>query len=111
MQHDRHESPTLMKDQVNLTDQQWDLLRVLVTGHESNGGAEFYFGCNVGGCGITYPGGRSVPGSYDETDLLQLRSERLVNITSPQPNLHRGKPTQLGISAARQRLISAGEGV
>jgi hypothetical protein len=94
----------------NLTDKQWELLGVLVSGHESNGGAEFYFGCNVGGCGITYPGGRAVPGSYDETDLLQLRSERLVHITCPQRNLHRGKPTQSGITAVRQRLISAAKG-
>jgi hypothetical protein len=94
-----------MKDSANLTDQQWDLLRVLVSGHESYGGAEFYFGCNVGGCGITYSGGRSIPGVYDETDLLQLRRERFVNITRPQRNLHRGKPTQLGIATLRRHLV------
>lgn len=49
----------LMKDSVTLTDQQWDLLRVLVSGDDSNGGAEFYFSCHAGGCGITYPGGPS----------------------------------------------------
>jgi hypothetical protein len=93
-----------MKDSVNLTEQQWKLLEVLVLGHESNGGAEFYFGCNVGGCGITYSGGGSAPGVYDETDLLQLRSERLVTITRPERNLHRGKPTQLGLITVRRHL-------
>lgn len=84
----------------SLTDKQWELLEALVSGHESNGGAEFYFACNFGGCGITFPGGKAVPGVYDETDLLQLRSERLVTLVRPSRNLHRGKPTQLGISTA-----------
>jgi hypothetical protein len=93
----------------NLTDKQWELLEVLVSGDESNGGAEFHFACNVGDCGITYPGGIFVPGAYDQTDLIQLGAERLVALIPLAQNLHRGKPTQSGITAVRQRLISAGE--
>lgn len=96
-----------MKEQINLTDQQWDLLLALVSGHESNGGAEFYFACNNGGCGITYTGGKPVSGIYDQADLFQLRTERLVNIASPQRNVHRGKPTQKGIDTAHSHLVLA----
>ena len=90
-----------MSNSVNLTDQQWDLLRLLVDNHASKGGAEFHFACSFGGCGITYSGGKAVPGVYDQTDLLQLRSERLVTLVRLAQNLHRGKPTQLGISTAQ----------
>ena len=99
-----------MKDQLTLTDQQWDLLQVLVLGHEANGGAEFYFVCNVGGCGITYPRGKAASGVYDETDLLQLRHERLVRVARFRRHGHRGKPTQLGIETARQHLATPTNG-
>jgi hypothetical protein len=87
-----------MSNSANLTDQQWDLLRVLAAHHEANGGAEFYFVCSVAGCGISYAGGISVPGVYDETDLLQLRNQLLVTLVSASRNVRRGKPTQLGIT-------------
>jgi hypothetical protein len=93
--------PRSVEPMLNLTDQQWRLLCVLVSNHESNGGAEFYFSCNVAGCGITYPRGISVQGVYDQTDLLQLQSERLVTLVRASRNVHRGKPTQIGISTAK----------
>ena len=99
----------LMGISENLTDKQWELLEVLVSRHESNGGAEFHFACNFGGCGITYPGGVSVPGVYDQTDLIQLGAERLVTLIGLAGNLHRGKPTQPGIDAVRRHFGKSGE--
>lgn len=89
---------------VNLTDQQWDLLRVLVSNHESNGGKEFYFTLSFAGGGISYGGGSFVPGTYDDTDLRQLGRERLVNLISFSRTNFRGKPTQLGIESVRRRF-------
>ena len=104
------EIPSVAEPRWNLTDKQWELLEVLVSSHESNRGAEFHFTCNVGDCGITYPGGIFLPGVYDQADLIQLGEERLVTLIGLASNLHCGKPTQSGINAVRQRLISTGEG-
>jgi hypothetical protein len=86
---------------VNLTNDQWDLLRSLVLSHESAGGAEFHFTQSHTGAGISYTG---IQGSINcsETDLHQLRSERLITLIRVSSNVHRGKPTQLGITMARR---------
>jgi len=76
---------------------------VLVSGDESNGRAEFYFCCNVGRCGITYLGGITVAGVFNDIDLQQLRGERFVTLVRLSGNGHRGKPTQRGIDAVRNR--------
>jgi hypothetical protein len=67
----------------NLTDKQWELLEVLVSGHKLHGGAEFSFSCNFGGCGVTYPGGIFDRGAYHQTDLIQLGTEHLVTTGYP----------------------------
>jgi hypothetical protein len=41
---------------VNLTDQQWSLLRLLVSNHNANGGGEFYFTRSHTGAGVSYAG-------------------------------------------------------
>jgi hypothetical protein len=97
----------MVEPRLNLTDKQWELLEALVSGDESNHGAEFHFACNVDGCGITYPGGISLPGVYNQTDLVQLGEEHLVTLIGLAGNLLRGKPTQDGIIAVRRRLLSA----
>jgi hypothetical protein len=86
---------------VNLTGDQWDLLRSVVLNHESTGGGEFYFTQSHTGAGISYAGTR---GSFScsEIDLQQLRSERLITLIRVSSNVHRGKPTQLGITMARR---------
>jgi hypothetical protein len=89
---------------VNLTDQQVDLLGVLVSNHESNGGAEFYFTLSTAGGGISYAGGISVPGVFSDTDLHQLQTESLLTLIPVSQNVHRGKPTQLGIITAHRLL-------
>jgi hypothetical protein len=94
---------------VNLTDQQWGLLRVLVSNHESSGGAEFYFASSHSGSGISYASGAFVNGTYDYTDFYQLRSERLITLIPASRNVYRGKPTQLGITTVRRNFAVVDE--
>ena len=93
---------------MNLTAQQWDLLRSLVINHESTGGAEFYFTQSHTGAGISYAGIEESINS-SETDLYQLRNERLVTLVTVSQNIHRGKPTQLGITTVHRSLAVADE--
>ena len=89
---------------MNLTDQQLDLLGVLVSNHESNGGAEFYFTCSTAGGGISYLGGISIPGVFSDTDLYRLQTESLLTLIPVSQNVQRGKPTQAGIITAHRLL-------
>jgi hypothetical protein len=94
---------------VNLTDQQKGLLRLLVSNDESNAGAEFLFTRSMTGAGLSYPKGVSVPVVCDDTDLYQLKRENLINLTPVARNVHRGKPTQLGITTVRGFTVSDDE--
>jgi hypothetical protein len=85
---------------VNITERQADLLRVLVTQHETTGGAEFIFTQSFNGAGICYPNGPSLSVTSDASDILQLGRERLVTLANVGKPL-RGKPTELGIALVR----------
>ena len=95
---------------LNLTDQQKDLLRLLVSMHESSGGAEFKFVRSLTSSGLSYPGGMSVPVENDNTDFRRLERENLIDFTCTGTNLYSGKPTQLGITFVRRgfALFEAG---
>jgi hypothetical protein len=87
---------------VNLTDQQKDLLCVLVSMHESSGGAQFNFVRSLTSSGLCYPGDISMPVANDETDFQRLVRENLIDFSCTSPNVYRGKPTQLGITIVRR---------
>jgi hypothetical protein len=82
---------------VKLTDQQKDLLRLLVSKHESSGGSQFIFLRGINGAGLCYPGEDAVNVAYDDIDLRQLRRENLISVIPIAENQLRGKPTELGI--------------
>jgi hypothetical protein len=86
---------------MNLTDQQMELLRLLVLNHESQGGTEFYYTQSHSGNGVSYQGGFSIPVGYDASDFDQLRRERVISLTRIDRLSYRGKPTQLGITTVR----------
>ncbi len=87
---------------LNLTNQQKDLLRLLVSMHESSGGAEFKFVRSLTSSGLSYPGGMSVPVENDTTDFRRLERENLIDFLCTGTNLYSGKPTQLGITIVRR---------
>jgi hypothetical protein len=86
---------------VNLTDQQKDLLQLLVSKHESNGGQPFLFVQSHSGAGLCYPGGDSLPAANDELDFQQLQRENLIILNPAGRNLWRGKPSDRGITAVK----------
>jgi hypothetical protein len=88
----------------NLDEHQWGLIEVLVSNFESTGGAEFDFFRSTTGSGLSYEGPTSVPGVYDDTDLRQLESERLITIIPNPPGRLRAKLTQRGITMVHRRL-------
>ena len=90
---------------LNLTDQQKDLLRTLVSNYEA-GAAVFWF-TRGGAAGISYP--RGVPPSVlcDEMDLEQLRQSGFISLTRISETTSQGKPTQLGITTVRDGLVVA----
>jgi hypothetical protein len=94
---------------VNLIDEQKDLLRFLVSQHELHGGEEFLLVRSLTSAGLVYPGGGpSVPVEYDDSDFRQLRREGLITLTRVQANVHRGKPTQLGITLVQRGFALPG---
>ena len=94
---------------MSLTEQQWDLLRLLVYNYEANGGAAFHFTRSHTGTAVSYQNaGRPVSVPCRDTDLHQLRDERLVSLTPLSSNVHHGTPTQLGIATIAAKTV-AGE--
>jgi len=89
---------------VNLTDQQKDLLRLLVSKHQSNGGQPFIFARSHTGAGICYPNGDSTPVANDDIAFRQLQREHLITFIPVSENLWRGSPTEFGIIAVRDKL-------
>src|SRR5258708_1730102 len=87
---------------VNLTDQQKDLLVFLVANHEKHGGKEFFYMRTLNGAGFTYSHSDSYPATCDDLDLFQLRQGNFINLAYVSQNIHRGKPTQLGIITAHR---------
>jgi len=85
---------------MDINDQQKDLLRLLVSKHQSNGGKPFIFVRSHNGNGISYPGGDSVPIACDDLDFHQLSGEGLISFVPFASNQWRGKPTKRGIAAA-----------
>ena len=92
-------------ESMNLTDQQMELLHLLVLNHEAQGGAEFYFTQSRSGSGLSYVGGLRIPVAYDASDFEELRRERVITLTRIEKLSHRGKPTQLGITTVRRALL------
>jgi hypothetical protein len=86
----------------NLTEQQKELLRILVSMHEYSGGSEFKFVRSLTSSGLCYPGGISVRVENDNTDFLRLDRENLIDFICTSPNVYSGKPTQLGITVVRR---------
>jgi len=78
---------------VDLTDQQKDLLRLVVLKHQSNGGTPFIFANSA----LAYPGD-SISISNDELDFRQLRANGLITMIPLARNQLRGKPTDRGIA-------------
>jgi hypothetical protein len=91
---------------VNLTDQQKDLLRLLVSKHESTGGAQSLFVRGPNAAGLCYPGGDSAGVAYDDGDLSRLRRERLVALIPVTPNQLHGNPTEIGIAIVRRGFFT-----
>lgn len=89
---------------MNLTDEQKDLLRLLVSNQESYGGKPFIFLRSMTGSGLLY-GRDSVPVANDELDFQQLQRENLIVLVPLGPNRWRGKPTERGITFARNALL------
>ena len=92
-------------DFVNLTEQQKDLLRLLVAKHELNGGAAFILVQSTSGFGICYQGGDSARVPNDDIDFHQLRQERLITLIPIARNQSRGKPTERGITLVRNAAL------
>lgn len=82
---------------MNLTDQQKQLLRILVANHHASGGKEFYFTQSMTASGVSYPGNRPGSVACDDIDLDALRRERLIELILVSRGVARGRPTQLGI--------------
>jgi hypothetical protein len=89
----------IRKGLVNLSDQQKDLLLLLVSKHQSNGAQPFLFVRSHTGAGLCYPGGDSLPVINDDLDFHQLRRENLITLNPVGKNQWRGKPTERGITA------------
>ncbi len=87
-----------MRHAVNLTDQQKDLLRLLVAMHESLGGRPFILVRSPAGYGLVYVGGFSISIKNDEFDFRDLRRERCISFVPIGTNQWNGKPTRDGIS-------------
>ena len=85
----------------DLTQNQKDLLRLLVAKHESTGGAAFVFVRFLNGAGVCYPGGDSGNVANDDMDFHQLHREQLITLIPIAANQMRGKPTQRGIALVR----------
>src|SRR5580692_815294 len=83
---------------LDLTDQQKDLLRLVVAKHQSNGGIPFIFANSA----LTYPGD-SVLITNDELDFRHLRANGLLTLIPIARNQLRGQPTERGIA-----LVSRG---
>ena len=95
---------------MNLTDQQKNLLRLLVSKYHSNGGKECFFTRSQTGTGVSYPGLDSVSVQYDDADLYQLQDENSISLTRVSADLHLGKPTQHGIDVVRDGFGVATDG-
>jgi hypothetical protein len=90
---------------VNLSDQQKDLLRLLVSKHESTGGVQFNLAYSGTDYAIVYTGKGSVPIKADDSDFRALRREHLISLIPVSTNRWTGEPTERGIA-----LISGGIG-
>ena len=91
----------LHSNSVNITDQQKDLLRLLVSKHESNRGAPFIFRKSFKGNRLSYSHRDSVRVGYDGADLRRLRQERLITLVPLAEHRSRGRPTDFGIAMVR----------
>jgi hypothetical protein len=78
---------------VDLTDQQKDLLRLVVAKHQSNGGTRFIFANSA----LAYPGD-SVLITNDELDFRHLRANGLLTLIPLGRNQLRGQPTERGVA-------------
>ncbi len=85
---------------MNLTDRQNDLLQLLASKYQSNGGLTFIFVRSHSGSAVVYPGD-SIPVENDDLDFYQLRHDGLITLVSSSRNQWRGKLTERGIMAAR----------
>ena len=81
----------------NITDQQKELLRFLVSQDTLRRGEEFIHTRNLVSAGISYAGGFSVHVPYALSDFQQLQSEKLITFYPISQGVWRGKPTQLGL--------------
>jgi len=84
---------------MNLTEEQWNLLRTIVGVYNWGDKSEFVFLDTLSsGASLCYSGGHPVVAiAADETDFEQLEHEDLIRIRRDGQAL-RGKPTQLGIN-------------
>lgn len=92
---------------MNLTDEQKDLLRLLVAEHESHGGQEFIY-IRSRTPGLVYPDRSEVRITHDHADFLQLERNRFIILYPVGRNMYRGKPTQPGIEALEKASAVSG---
>ena len=64
--------------------------------------AEFVLVRSFLGAALSYPGGRSVAVSPDDTDFQQLKREGCITLRRNRQGLFYGKPTKRGVDFARQ---------
>ena len=95
---------------MNLTPGQWDLLRILASNPKENKGAEFFLVRHNSSCSLVYSSGVSIPITHDDSDLDQLRSERLISFGRLAPDRAKGKITQQGIMLAQEKNLSGHHG-
>jgi hypothetical protein len=89
---------------MNLTDEQFGLIEVLVSNFESTGVADFCFTRSATGGGLSYEGASSVPGVYDAPDLHQLEREGLITLSTTSPTTFHCRLTQQGITVVHRKL-------
>jgi hypothetical protein len=88
---------------LNLTDEQKELLRILVSNYEA--GARVFWFTRGGMTGISYPKGDPASVLCDEMDLDQLRRNGFVSVTKVSRTTSQGKPTQLGIDTVHEKPL------
>lgn len=94
---------------MNLTDQQKELLRAIISGHELYGGEEFYFVDAGLDPQLTYPGGHRILVTCSRADFVHLEREGFITLVLGRAPLIRGQPTQFGINIVH-RGFSASKG-
>jgi|GEM_PF-732401 len=92
---------------MNLTKEQKDLLKSIVSVYESGDTSQFIVVRTMEKSSLLYPGGHApVDISADDADFEQLAREGLLTLTRNSQGSLCGKPTQAGIDAVRSNFAT-----